>query len=184
MRPCFFASYPSENWNFSFRELASRNGVNVIDLRSADSEDEYFMALALEEARKAEEEGEVPIGAILVAGGQMIAGNHNRSIALSDPTAHAEILVLREGAVKLGNYRIGGSTLYVTLEPCAMCAGALLQARVKRLVFGPEDPKGGAVRSLYFLLEDERQNHQVEVTSGILQEDCRKILRRFFQERR
>ena len=140
--------------------------------------------MALEEAIKAGEEGEVPIGAILVSGGKMIAKNHNRPIALSDPTAHAEILVLREGAVKLGNYRLAGSTLYVTLEPCAMCAGALLQARVKRLAFGAEDLKGGAVRSLYFLLEDARQNHRVEVTGGILQEDCRKVLRQFFQERR
>ena len=158
--------------------------MSAIDLRPAESEDEYFMAMALEEAIKAGEEGEIPIGAILVAGGQMIARSHNRPIAFSDPTAHAEILVLREGAVKLGNYRLGGSTLYVTLEPCAMCSGALLQARVKRLVFGAEDPKGGAVRSLYFLLEDARQNHRVEVTGGILQEDCRKILRQFFQERR
>src|SRR4030042_6976176 len=99
--------------------------MSAIDLRSVDREDEYFMAMALEEAIKAGEEGEVPIGAILVAGGQRIAQNHNRPIALSDPTAHAEILVLREGAVKFGNYRLAGSPLFVTLEPCAMCAGGL-----------------------------------------------------------
>jgi tRNA(adenine34) deaminase len=142
------------------------------------------MAIALEEAVKAGAEGEVPVGAILVAGGQMIARGHNRSIGLLDPTAHAEILVLREGAVELGNYRLSGSILYVTLEPCAMCAGALLQARIKRLVFGAEDPKAGAVRSVYFLLEDDRQNHRVEVTGGVLREECRQVLRQFFQERR
>ena len=142
------------------------------------------MAIALEEAIKAGVEGEVPVGAILVTGGQMIARGHNRSIGLLDPTAHAEILVLREGAVELGNYRLSDSILYVTLEPCAMCAGALLQARIKRLVFGAEDPKTGAVRSVYFLLEDDRQNHRVEVTGGVLREDCRQVLRQFFQERR
>ena len=142
------------------------------------------MAIALEEAVKAGAEGEVPVGAILVAGGQIIARGHNRSIGLSDPTAHAEILVLREGAVELGNYRLSGYGLYVTLEPCAMCAGALLQARIQRLVFGAEDPKVGAVRSVYFLLEDDRQNHRVEVTGGVLREDCRQVLRQFFQERR
>jgi len=169
---------------FSFRELTSRDGARAIDLRPVHSEDEYFMAMALEEAIKAGEEGEVPIGAVLVADGQMIARSHNRPIALSDPTAHAEILVLREGAGKFGNYRLSGSTLYVTLEPCAMCAGALLQARVKRLVFGAEDPKAGAVRSFYLLLEDARQNHRVEVTGGVFQENCRQVLRQFFQERR
>ena len=142
------------------------------------------MAVALEEARKGGAEGEVPVGAILVAGGQMIARGHNRSIGLLDPTAHAEILVLREGAVELGNYRLSGCVLYVTLEPCAMCAGALIQARIERLVFGAEDPKAGAVRSVYALLEDDRQNHRVEVRGGVLREDCRLVLRQFFQERR
>jgi tRNA(adenine34) deaminase len=142
------------------------------------------MAVALEEAIKAGAEGEVPVGAVLVADGRMIARRHNRSIGLLDPTAHAEILVLRDGAVELGNYRLSGSVLYVTLEPCAMCAGALLQARIGRLVFGVEDPKVGAVRSAYFLLGDDRQNHRVEVTGGVLRENCRQVLRRFFQERR
>jgi tRNA(adenine34) deaminase len=148
------------------------------------NEDDHFMAVALEEARKGGAEGEVPVGAILVAGGQMIARGHNRSIGLLDPTAHAEILVLREGAVELGNYRLSGCVLYVTLEPCAMCAGALIQARIERLVFGAEDPKAGAVRSVYALLEDDRQNHRVEVRGGVLREDCRLVLRQFFQERR
>ena len=148
------------------------------------SEDEYFMAVALEEAVKGGAEGEIPVGAVLVADGRMIARRHNRPIGLLDPTAHAEILVLRDAAVELGNYRLSGCVLYVTLEPCVMCAGALLQARIQRLVFGVEDPKVGAVRSGYFLLEDDRQNHRVEVTGGVLREDCREVLRRFFQERR
>jgi tRNA(adenine34) deaminase len=142
------------------------------------------MRIALEEARRAGEEGEVPIGAVLVSEGEVIGRGRNRPIALSDPTAHAEIQALREGGRRLGNYRLPGSTLYVTLEPCIMCAGAILQARVGRLVFGNEDPKGGAVSSLYSLLEDSRLNHRVEVTSGVLQAECRELLRRFFRERR
>ncbi len=142
------------------------------------------MRIALEEARRAGEEGEVPIGAILVSEGEVIGRGRNRPIGLSDPTAHAEIQALREGSMRVGNYRLPGSTLYVTLEPCIMCAGAILQARVGRLVFANEDPKGGAVTSLYSLLEDSRLNHRVEVTSGVLQEECREILRRFFRDRR
>jgi tRNA(adenine34) deaminase len=140
--------------------------------------------MALEEAKRAGEEGEVPVGAVLVSGGQVIARGRNRPIAMSDPTAHAEVLALREAAAKVGNYRLPGCTLYVTIEPCAMCAGALLQARVGRLVFGAEDPKAGAVRSLYTLLEDERLNHRVEVTAGVLPQECREVLYRFFRERR
>ncbi len=155
-----------------------------INLRPLNIEDEQFMRLALEEAKRAGEEGEVPVGAVLVLGGKVIGRGRNRPIALSDPAAHAEILALREGASGVGNYRLSGSTLYVTVEPCVMCAGALLQARVRRLVFGADDPKAGAVRSLYFLLEDERFNHRVEVISGVLQDECRDLLIRFFQERR
>jgi len=142
------------------------------------------MRLALQEATRAGEEGEVPVGAVLVSDGQVIARGRNRPITLSDPTAHAEILARREWAAKVGNYRLPDCTLYVTIEPCAMCAGALLQARVRRLVFGVEDPKAGGVRSLYFLLEDERLNHRVEVSAGVLLQECREVLRRFFQERR
>ncbi len=147
-------------------------------------DDELFMGMALEQARRALEEGEVPVGAVLVADGQVIGRGRNRPIALSDPTAHAEIQALREGAAKTGNYRLPGSTLYVTVEPCLMCAGALLQARIRRLVFGAWDPKGGAVRSLYSLLEDDRLNHRIEVRAGVRQEECGEILRQFFQERR
>lgn len=142
------------------------------------------MRIALEEAKRAGEEGEVPIGAVLVSEGEVIGRGRNRPISLSDPTAHAEILALREGAGRIGNYRLPNSTLYVTVEPCTMCAGAIIQARVWRLVFGAEDPKAGAVCSIYTLLEGKLLNHRVEVASGILLEECRKILRRFFQERR
>lgn len=143
-----------------------------------------MMSLALEEAGRAYEEGEVPIGAVLTLEGEIIARGHNLSITLSDPTAHAEILTLRRGAEKLGNYRLPGATLYVTLEPCLMCAGAILQARLARVVFGAFDPKAGAVASLYQVLNDERLNHSVEITGGIHKERCGKILSRFFQEKR
>jgi tRNA(adenine34) deaminase len=156
----------------------------VIDLQPVPREDEWFMRIALEEARRAGEEGEVPVGAVLVSAGEVIGRGRNRPIALGDPTAHAEMLAIREGAAKARNYRLPDSTLYATLEPCAMCAGALLQARVRRLVYGAEDAKAGAVKSLYGLLADDRLNHRVEVTSGVLEEECREILRRFFQERR
>ena len=142
------------------------------------------MRIALEEAKRAGEEGEVPIGAVLVSEGEVIGRGRNRPISLSDPTAHAEILALREGAARMRNYRLPNSTLYVTVEPCTMCAGAIIQARVWRLVFGAEDPKAGAVRSIYTLLEGKLLNHRVEVISGVLLEECREILRRFFQERR
>lgn len=147
-------------------------------------QDQQMMSLALEEAGRAYDEGEVPIGAVLILGDEIIARGHNRSIALSDPTAHAEILALRRGAEKLGNYRLPGATLYVTLEPCLMCAGAILQARLDRIVFGAFDPKAGAVTSLYRVLNDERLNHSVEITYGIHKERCGEILSRFFQEKR
>ncbi|MGQ9694853.1 MAG: tRNA adenosine(34) deaminase TadA [Thermodesulfobacteriota bacterium] len=145
---------------------------------------EYYMTLALQEAQKAGEDGEVPVGAILVREGKIIARDHNRPIALADPTAHAEILVLRAGAYKLRNYRLSGCTLYVTIEPCAMCAGAILQARISRLVFGAPDQKGGAVVSLFQLLNDKRLNHQVEIVPGVLQKECAEILSHFFADRR
>jgi tRNA(adenine34) deaminase len=142
------------------------------------------MRIALEEAKKAGEEGEVPVGAVLVFENQVIARGHNRPIALHDPTGHAEILVLRSGAANAENYRIPAATLYVTLEPCIMCSGALIQARVKRLVFGADDLKSGGVKSLYSILNDERLNHRPEVRGGVLAEECRDVLVRFFQERR
>ena len=139
------------------------------------------MEIALEEARQAAREGEVPVGAVLVKGGKVVARDHNRTIALCDPTAHAEILVLRKGAAEEGNYRLGGCELYVTIEPCPMCAGAILQARISRLVFGARDEKGGAVLSLYRLLQDDRLNHRVEVVEGVRERECRELIQEFFR---
>ena len=151
---------------------------------SADADDAGCMALALEEARRAESDGEVPIGALVVLDGRILGRGRNQVIAASDPTAHAEILALREAAAALGNYRLTGSTLYVTLEPCAMCCGAAVNARVTRVVYGATDPKAGAAQSLYRLLEDQRLNHRASVTGGVLQQECGAVLSEFFQKRR
>ncbi len=142
------------------------------------------MRLALEEARLAAEEGEVPVGAVILWENQVIARGHNRSILYNDPTAHAEILAIREASKRVKNYRLPGMTLYVTLEPCIMCAGTILQARLTRIVYGADDPKGGAVNSLYRVLQDGRLNHFVEVTSGVLQSSCAEILSGFFRGKR
>ncbi len=142
------------------------------------------MQQALAEARAAAAAGEVPIGAVLVHDGKILARSGNRTIRDNDPTAHAEIIVLREAARVLGNYRLADTTLYVTIEPCSMCAGAMIQARVPRLVYGADDPKGGAVRTCFQILSDARLNHQVEVTSGVLAADCAAIIQSFFSERR
>lgn len=146
--------------------------------------DEQFMQEALQLAEEAYRREEVPVGAVLVYEGRVLAGDHNRREEMEDATAHAEILVLREAGRLLGSWRLPGTTLYVTLEPCPMCAGALIQARVSRLVFGTRDPKAGAVVSLYDLLRDHRLNHQLEFTEGVLQEKCAAILKKFFQQRR
>jgi tRNA(adenine34) deaminase len=146
--------------------------------------DLQFMQAALDEARAAAEAGEVPIGAALVHDGKILARSGNRTIRDTDPTAHAEIIVLREAARLTGNYRLAGSTLYVTIEPCSMCAGAIIQARVPRLVYGADDPKGGAVRSCFEVLSHPRLNHQVEVTPGVLAAEAAAILQSFFAARR
>jgi tRNA(adenine34) deaminase len=146
--------------------------------------DEYFMRIALDEAVQAMANGEVPIGAVLVREGEILARAHNTPISRKDPSAHAEMLVLREAAGKTGNYRLTDAGLYVTLEPCVMCAGAILQARLSRVIFGARDPKAGAVVSLYRILNDSRLNHQTNVTEGILGQECGEILSRFFQEKR
>ncbi len=143
-----------------------------------------FMNIALQEAFIAFKQDEVPIGAVLVQDGQILAQAHNAPIACSDPSAHAEMLALRKACKKTGNYRLTGAALYVTLEPCVMCAGAILQARLARVIFGARDPKAGAVFSRYHMLNDNRFNHQVDVTEGVLQEACGKILSRFFKEKR
>ena len=146
--------------------------------------DEDFMRAALEEAEEAYKEGEVPVGSVLVVDGEIVASAHNEREALSDPTAHAEVMVMREGARKGKSWRLSGATLYVTKEPCVMCAGTMVNARLGRLVYGCGDIKGGAVDSLYRLLSDERLNHQVEITSGVLEKECAALLKRFFRERR
>ena len=146
--------------------------------------DEKWMQLALEEAFLAGESDEVPVGAVIVRGEELLARAHNSPITLNDPSAHAEVLAIRRAASLLGNYRLAGTTLYVTLEPCLMCAGAILQARIGRIVFGAADPKGGAVVSLYRLFDDRRLNHTVAVTEGILREACAEILSGFFRAKR
>ncbi|MGB9716579.1 MAG: tRNA adenosine(34) deaminase TadA [Thermodesulfovibrionales bacterium] len=147
-------------------------------------DDIYFMKKALEEAEIAFKKGEVPVGAVLVRDGNIIAKAHNQRETLNDPTAHAEIIVIRISSRNNNNWRLTDSTLYVTKEPCIMCAGAIINARLKRLVYGCRDNKGGAVDSLYQILSDKRLNHQVEVVSGILGEECAEILKKFFEERR
>ena len=147
--------------------------------------DLYFMREALKEAEAAYEKGEVPVGAVLVSEeGELLARAHNQPISLCDPTAHAEILALREGARRLGNYRLLGTTLYVTLEPCPMCAGALVYARVKRLIFGARDAKSGACGSVCNLVKEARLNHRLEVEEGLLAEEARRLLQEFFKARR
>jgi tRNA(adenine34) deaminase len=143
-----------------------------------------LMEQALEEARASATAGEVPVGAILVHEGEIIARSGNRTIRDCDPTAHAEIVVLREASRKVGNYRLARTTVYVTAEPCSMCAGAMIQARVPRLVYGCDDPKGGAVRSCFEILNNSRLNHHVEVTAGVLANKCAAILQSFFAARR
>jgi tRNA(adenine34) deaminase len=143
-----------------------------------------FMRQAIEEARAAAAAGEVPIGAVMTHEGEIIARAGNRTIRDGDPTAHAEMIVLREASRVLHNYRLAGSTLYVTVEPCSMCAGAMIQARISRLVYGCDDPKGGAVRSCFEILSHPRLNHQVDVASGILAAECAALLQSFFAARR
>jgi tRNA(adenine34) deaminase len=146
---------------------------------------ELFMRLALREAARAGRVGEVPVGAVIIdAAGEILARGHNRPVAGHDPTAHAEIVALRRAARRLGNYRLPGTTLYVTVEPCAMCAGAILHARVARVVYGSPDPKGGAARTLFRLLDDPRLNHRVEVVDGVLEAESRELLQSFFRIRR
>ncbi len=142
------------------------------------------MGLALENARRAAALDEVPVGAVVVLDGRVAGRGHNLVIASSDPTAHAEIVALRAAAEAAGNYRLAGATLYATIEPCPMCCGAALNARVARLVYGAEDPKAGAVRTLYTLLEDPRLNHRVAVVAGVRRDECAALLREFFKEKR
>lgn len=147
-------------------------------------DDQRFMALALQEARQAGELGEVPIGAVLVWEGQVVGRGSNRREIDQDPTAHAEMLAIRQAARNQGSWRLLDTTLYVTLEPCTMCMGAIILARIPRLVFACRDPRAGAVGSIYDFSQDERFNHRVEVTEGILEQECRQLLSGFFQRLR
>ena len=144
-----------------------------------------FMNLAIVEAKKAAENDEIPIGAVLVAeNGELLSAAQNQTIARNDPTAHAEILALREAAHKIGNYRLLNTTLYVTVEPCPMCMGAIIHARITQVIFGTRDPKWGAAGSLYNFADDQRFNHQPEVIEGICEADCKKLMQDFFREKR
>jgi tRNA(adenine34) deaminase len=163
------------------REKLSETRDILGRLMDADIE---FMQAALGEARGAAAGGEVPIGAVLVREGRILARAGNRTIRDCDPTAHAEIVALREAARLLGNYRLADTTLYVTIEPCSMCAGAMLQARVARLVYGAAEPRGGAVHTCFQVLSHPDVNHRVEVAAGILAEECAAVIREFFAARR
>jgi tRNA(adenine34) deaminase len=151
---------------------------------SAAQDDLRWMRHALALAARAEAAGEVPVGACVVLDGALLGAGWNQPIAASDPTAHAEIVALRAAAQRIGSYRLVGTTLYVTLEPCAMCAGAMVHARVRRLVYGADDPKAGAAGSVFDVVRSERLNHRVECERGLLAEECAALLRRFFEARR
>jgi len=146
--------------------------------------DESYLAQALTQARQAEAAGEVPVGAVLVLDGRIIAEAHNSPITTNDPTAHAEILVIRKAAVSIHNYRLENATLYVTLEPCAMCAGAIVAARISRVVFGARDLRFGAVRSKFRLADSALLNHRAEIVEGVLAAECTELIQRFFASRR
>ena len=149
-----------------------------------NKDDQQYMQIAIEQARIAEENGDVPIGAVIVYQNQIIGKAYNQREQLQDPTAHAEIIALTQAAAFLESWRLIDCTIYVTLEPCCMCAGALVLARIDRLVYGCDDPKTGAVKSLYNIVQDERLNHCLEVTSGVLANECSELLQDFFKRRR
>ena len=142
------------------------------------------MRAALRECQKAVNSGEVPVGAVIVKDGKIIARGFNKNITATDPTAHAEIVALRRAAKKLGNYRLNDCTIYVTLEPCAMCASALVHARIKKIVYGAPDPKAGACGSIFNIARHEKLNHKIELSSGALEDECSKMLKDFFKSKR
>ena len=147
-------------------------------------DDASWMQLALEQAQAAAELGEVPVGALVIKDGAIVGQGHNRNLLDNDPTAHAEIIALRQAAARCGNHRLAGCEMVVTIEPCAMCAGAMVHARLARLVYGASDPKGGAAGSVLQVLNHPQLNHKMEITPGVLEERCSEILKKFFQARR
>ena len=149
-----------------------------------EADDRAFMLAALDEARRAAHAGEVPVGAVVVVDGRIVGRGYNQPISAADPTAHAEIVALREAARSVGNYRLTGSRLYVTVEPCLMCAGALVHARVGTLVYGTVEPKAGAIVSAFRAYDHPTLNHRVEVVAGVLEAECRALVQQFFRERR
>jgi tRNA(adenine34) deaminase len=153
-------------------------------LLTSTNAEETWMELALAEARAAQEAGEVPVGAVIIKNGEMIAAGQNRNLRDHDPSAHAEIVALRAAGEHVGNHRLEGCEMYVIIEPCAMCSGALVHARVKRLVYGAKDPKAGAVESVMQVVNHPRLNHRLEVTGGVLEAQCSQLLRNFFRTRR
>ncbi|QDU87227.1 tRNA-specific adenosine deaminase [Pirellulimonas nuda] len=155
-----------------------------MDTAGSPENDQFFLRKAIEEARRAAEEDEAPIGAVIVRDGRVIAAAHNQREQLRDPTAHAELIAITQAAATVGDWRLEGCTLYVTLEPCPMCAGAIVQARIPRVVYGAPDPKAGAVDSLYRLLSDARLNHRSEVTGGVMADVCGHLLTDFFAAKR
>jgi tRNA(adenine34) deaminase len=147
-------------------------------------DDSGWMRLALEQARLAAQADEVPVGALVIKDGQIVGRGHNRTLLDNDPTAHAEIVALRQAAARLGNHRLAGCSMFATIEPCAMCAGALIQARLDRLVYGASDPKAGAAGSVLEVLNHPSLNHKMTITAGVLEHECSEVLQRFFREKR
>lgn len=164
----------------SIKEQGATVALRCDEPRGTEKADSQFMAQALELAQEAGRLGEVPVGAVVVVGGEVVGRGYNRREVDADPLSHAELKAIAQASQALKSWRLSDATLYVTLEPCTMCAGALIQARLGRLVFGAMDPKAGAVGSLYDLLKDERHNHQVPVTRGVMELECSKILKDFF----
>lgn len=156
----------------------------VVVTSSPRPDDAVFMEEALALARKAAELGEVPVGAVVVRDGRIIGRGYNRRETWNDPTAHAEMIAIRQASVRTGAWRLTGATMYVTIEPCPMCAGALVLARIDRLVYGAADPKTGATGTLYNIVQDPRLNHRMDVVAGVLEDECRDVMQRFFRERR
>jgi len=177
--------YNQQKSKFSLFTIPSILAGDGYQTDKMDNTHVKFMELAIDEAKRAGQTGEVPVGAVIVSEkGEILSAAHNQTIKLTDPTAHAEILALRKAALEISNYRLLNTTLYVTVEPCIMCMGAIVHARISRVVFGATDPKWGAAGSLYNYAKDDRLNHRVEITAGVRAEDCCRLMQNFFQAKR